>query len=352
MGGDRDGDERHRRPQPARRRDKHHRHDAQRAQQHRHQARVERLHAAHDQQRRKGATEDAADVRHQVDDDQRRTEFGDADAELELLVQVRRQPVQVEPEHRCGEHVADRKGPGGAHAQHVAVRHLGSRCFDGALDVGQFTLGHAWMLVRVVIIAQPEKQPHRPGRANHPEHLLPAPYRQHEGHQHRREHRADIGAGVENADRDAALAHRKPQTGGFDAGGVITRFRQPQHEAANHEAADTGRKPVRGGRDAPYQYRQREAALDAHRIHQATLQHVADRVANLEPEIDVGVVLRRPLHGLGQHRLQDAERGAVDVIEGGGKEHQPEHAPAHPAPARLVARQRAGGMSRYIHVLS
>jgi hypothetical protein len=63
-------------------------------------------------------------------------------------------------------------------------------------------------------------------------------------------------------------------------------------------------------------------------VNEPPLQQKTDGVADLEPEIDVGVVHRRPAHLLRQNRLHDPQRGAVDVIQGGGEKHQCQHAPA------------------------
>ncbi|MNH12268.1 hypothetical protein D3C79_718040 [compost metagenome] len=81
------------------------------------------------------------------------------------------------------------------------------------------------------------------------------------------------------------------------------------------------------GGQAPEQHGAEEHALDPDPVDQAALEHEADGVADLEPEVDVGVIHRRPAHFLGQDRLHHAESGAIDVVQGGGEEHQGEHDP-------------------------
>lgn len=88
---------------------------------------------------------------------------------------------------------------------------------------------------------------------------------------------------------------------------------------------------------APQQYSEEEGPFDPDLVDQSALQQKADGIADLEPEIDVGVVHRRPAHFLGQHGLHDAEGGAVDVVQGGGEEHQGEHAPTGLADAEGAA---------------
>ncbi|MCY1173032.1 hypothetical protein D9M73_131810 [compost metagenome] len=145
--------------------------------------------------------------------------------------------------------------------------------------------------------------------------------------QHRREHRADVGPGIENTGGYGALAGREPQARGFHAGRVVGRFGQAEDEAADHEADRRSGQAVGAGGQAPEQHRAEEHALDADPVDQAALQHETNGVTDLEPEVDVGVVHRRPAHFLGQDGLHDAEGGAVDVVQGGGEKHQRQHAP-------------------------
>lgn len=92
------------------------------------------------------------------------------------------------------------------------------------------------------------------------------------------------------------------------------------------------------GGQAPQQHGEEEGPFYPHLVDQPALQQKADRVADLEPEVDVGVVHRRPAHFLGQHGLHDAERGTVDVVQGGGEEHQGKHAPTGFADAERAAK--------------
>ena len=102
---------------------------------------------------------------------------------------------------------------------------------------------------------------------------------------------------------------------------------RPEDEAADHEADRRSGQAVGAGRQAPEQHGAEEHALHADPVDQPALQHETDGVADLEPEVDVGVVHRRPAHFLGQDRLHDAQCGAVDVVQGGGEKHQRQHAP-------------------------
>ena len=61
------------------------------------------------------------------------------------------------------------------------------------------------------------------------------------------------------------------------------------------------------GREAPQTYGERERALHADPVDEPPLDHESDGVAELEPEVDVGVVERCPAHRLRQDGLKDAE---------------------------------------------
>ncbi len=245
-----------------------------------------------------------------------------------MLIEKRRQPVQIEPEHRRGQRVGEGEGPSAAHAQDLAERHASLFRFDLLLDVIEFRLFHRRVIFRIEILQAPEQQPDAAECRHAQERRLPAPHMQDQWQQHRREHRADVGAGVENAGSDCTLTGREPQARGLHAGRIVGRFRQTEDEAADHEADCRGRQAMGAGRQAPEQHGAEEHALDADPVDQASLQDKTDRVADLKPEVDVGVIHRRPAHFLGEDRLHDAEGGAVDVVEGGGKKHQRQHAPA------------------------
>jgi len=146
--------------------------------------------------------------------------------------------------------------------------------------------------------------------------------------QHWRHHRANVGTGVENPGCHGALTGGEPQARGLDAGRVVGGFGQPKDKATDHKADGRGGQAVGAGGQAPQQHRAEEHAFHADLVDQSALQHKANRVAHLEPEVDVGVVHRRPTHLFGEDRLHHAQGSAVDVIEGGGEEHQGQHAPA------------------------
>ena len=85
---------------------------------------------------------------------------------------------------------------------------------------------------------------------------------------------------------------------------------------------------MRAGGQAPQQHGAEEHSLDANAVNQAALQDEANGITDLKPEVDVGVIHRRPAHLFGQNRLHHAQCGAVDEVQRGGEKDQREHSPS------------------------
>ncbi|RML22860.1 hypothetical protein ALQ98_05605 [Pseudomonas syringae pv. lapsa] len=344
--GKRNGQYRH--PQPTGIGREHHAADRDCKDQHRQQPRSRRTHATTNQPGRQNAATDTAEVRRQPDQNQRDAHLSHADPQVVLLIEERRQPVQVEPEHWSSDRIRQRECPRTPHLQNAGERHLDRRRFDFLIDVIQLGLADGRMLFGVVVLQAPGDGPEQPQRPHRHEGGLPAPDREDHRQEGRGQHGTDVGAGVEDTGGHRALTGREPQACGLHAGRVVGGFGQAQNEAADHEADSGSGKAVSTGGQAPQQHREEERALHADLVDEAALQHEADRITDLKPEVDVGVVHRRPAHFLGEDGLHDAERGPVDVVQRGGEEHQGEHAPASLAygerAADLFAHPGTGGL--------
>ncbi|KPX20523.1 Unknown protein sequence [Pseudomonas amygdali pv. dendropanacis] len=342
----RDGQYRH--PQAAGVGGEYHAADSDGKDQHRQQTRSGRTHAAPDQPGGQNAATHAAEVSGQPDQDQRDAHLRHADTQVVLLIEKRRQPVQVEPEHRRSNRVSQRERPRAAHLQNAGEGHLDRRRFDFLINIIQLGLADGRMLFGVVVLQAPHDDPDQPQRTHRYKGRLPAPDGKDQRQQRRRQHCADVGASVENASRHGTFTCREPQTCGLYTGRVVGSLGQAENEPADHEAHSGSRKAMSAGRQAPQQHREEERALDADLVDKAALQHEAHRVTDLKPEVDVSVVHRRPAHFLGEDGLHDAKRRPVDVVQRGGEEHQGEHAPARLAhgecAANLFAHPGTGGL--------
>jgi len=309
---------------------------------HRDEARLDGRRTARDEVRGQTSARDPSQVRAQINDDERKADLVEADAELVLPVQKRGKPEQIEPEHGHGQRVGDGESPGDAKTDHARVRkgrRLGLRFLA---HVRQFLPAHVRMVLGVVVASQPDREPEEAERRSCEERRLPAPGME-QGRQDRgREHRAHRGPRVEDAGGESALSRRKPQARGLDAGREVRGFRDSEKEAADHEAPGRGRETVGRGREAPETNGERQRALHPDPVDEPPLGYESDGVADLEPEVDVGVVEGGPAHRPRQDGLEDAERGAVDVVDGGGEEEEGHHGPAHRANANGLSRPESG----------
>src|SRR3546814_15866300 len=97
-----------------------------------------------------------------------------------------------------------------------------------------------------------------------------------------------IGAGVEDADREGALALREPVGDGADAGGEIARFADAEAEPRHRELGDGAGETVRHVADRPDQNRDRVAEPRADSIDDPAETDVAESVGDLEERKRLG----------------------------------------------------------------
>ena len=116
----------------------HDRDDTERAAQHRLFSSGIHAPAALDQRRGEPAAPDAADIRRQIDGNQRRADV--LEVEPIVLLQEVRYPVKVEPPDRIGEELAEGKGPGLAVRQQPGPRDPGGRLRRVAPNVRELRL--------------------------------------------------------------------------------------------------------------------------------------------------------------------------------------------------------------------
>ncbi len=135
MPGGREPDQTDRQPQIVNEGGKHDRDHRQGAQEHRGLAGAIGAPAPLEKAVGKPAAQDAAEVRHQVDRDQRRSER--EQRQSILAVQVLRQPEQQEPPDRIGQELAGHEGPRLAMTQQLRPGHALRRVRRIRLDIGE-----------------------------------------------------------------------------------------------------------------------------------------------------------------------------------------------------------------------
>ena len=187
--------------------------------------------AALDQTRGEPAAADAADVRDQVDGDERRAHRAQIDAVI--AVEKVGHPEEVQPPDRIGQELPDRERPRLPMRHERAPRHRGrrhppdrcgcarapprSRVDDVRGDRKSPTTAPATRTRARPWQRMPRAIPTAAVIARHDE---------------RRHQRADVGAGVEEAGRERALASRKPFGDGLDRGGKVSRLRRGRARSA------------------------------------------------------------------------------------------------------------------------
>ena len=240
--------------------------------------------------------------------------------QVEALLQEVREPEQIKPPDGVGEDVGDHVGPGGAQAQECAPGDGGSGCGGlGATvgDVGAFRRGEAGLGLGGVIDERPGDDPDEAERAGDVEGGGPAVVDGQPGDGEGADDGADVAGAVEDAGGEGALLEGEPLADGLDGRREVAAFGQAEAEAGDAEARHRPHQPVRGGGHAPEEGGQRQPALDADPVHQASAAEVAEGVGELERRDDVGVALLGPAQVVRQLRLEDADDLAVHVVDHG-----------------------------------
>ena len=154
-------------------------------------------------------------------------------------------------------------------------------------------------------------------------------------HERGRDDGGDVGARVEQARRERALARRKPAGDRLDARGKIPALTRAERHARDGESAYASDEAVSDGRETPADDRDRVAELDADAVDEPAEGEVADGIRRLERRVDVAVLLVRPAQLRVEHGLEQRENLPVDVVDRRREEQQ---AADHPAEAASESR--------------
>jgi hypothetical protein len=150
-------------------------------------------------------------------------------------------------------------------------------------------------------------------------------------HDQRRDDDADVRAGVEDAGRQRALAAWKPFRHRLDGRRKVARLAESEREAGYREADWRRRHRVCRRRKRPDCQVDGISDPGSNPIDEPAREQKADRIGEREGRADPAVVAVGPADLAAKRRRQDAEDGAVDVVDRGGKEQQRADAPAQTA---------------------
>src|SRR5690606_16439594 len=116
----------------------------------------------------------------------------------------------IEPPDRIRQELAHGECPGLTELQELGPGDLDGRIRWVALDQCQFARRDARMLRGMVVQGPPYEHPEQSTEARHDERGLPSPGNRQDRYDRRRDHRTDIGAGVEQTRRQRPLLLWEP----------------------------------------------------------------------------------------------------------------------------------------------
>ena len=165
-------------------------------------------------------------------------------AESVNLVEIERQPGDVEPPHRVAAEAREHDRPGLAVAQQLEPGEASGGGRAILADEREFFGRDAGVAVGRVIEGQPQHQPEKAQRADREECGLPAVAQLQRDDQRRRHHRSDGRAAIEDGHAERALADRKPLGDHLGGARPVARFAEAQQEAEAVQAEQPGGEGV------------------------------------------------------------------------------------------------------------
>ena len=242
------------------------------------------------------------------------------DVEAARVVEVLRQPEQVEVPRGVAQELRDHDAPGLAEAQQLQPAQLvsrGARGTEHRLDLAALRLAEPRVPLGREVVPVPPERPER-GRG--------APVRKKTQRQSAALSTSAIsggattmpdgGARVDDAHGRRALLHREPLRHRPRRGGESAAFADAEQEPAERERADARGQPMAGAGERPEHHDDGEAPARAQDVHQLAAAGVHERVGDQERRLQLrellvrdGDVARDRLDGHGQ-------RLAVEVADG------------------------------------
>ncbi len=159
-------------------------------------------------------------------------------------------------------------------------------------------------------------------------HVVRSPCDDDDGDEEGGEDGADVRAGVEDSGRGGALFLWEPFGDGFDGGGEIAGLAETEAEACDAEAE--GGAGERGAEACEGPECKGDGVTDAGAdlVDEASHEDESEGVGEGEAGVDKAELVVAPADGFLEVAGEDAEDGAVDVIDGGGVEEEAADDPA------------------------
>ena len=240
------------------------------------------------------------------------------DVEAARVIEVLRQPEQVEVPRRVAQELGDHDAPGLAVTQQVEPGQfrlgVGGRTED-RLDLPAFDVAEPRMALGREVVAMPPKRPSQAEARGQEEDKAPVSRAQHQGDHRRRHHHAHGGAGVDDAHGRGALLHRKPLRHRPRRRGEAAPFADAEEEPAEGEGANAHRQSVAGAGEGPEQHDDREAPACAEDVHQLAAPDVHEGVSDQERRLQLRELLVRDRDVASDGLDGHGQRLAVEVAD-------------------------------------
>ena len=186
-------------------------------------------------------------------------------------------------------------------------------------DPREFGIADLPAFARGAVEPEPEDQEKDAERAGVDEGFAPveAEHTHEQRNRRRGQDHADRRRAVDPADRVGAFLLRKPLARRANDRGEMPRLADAEDDTRGHEGGDRPRETMRDMADRPDRNGDAVSDLGTETVDQPAHSQEAQRISGLEGGDDVAIVILAPLKLGAERRREQAEHGAVDIIDRG-----------------------------------
>src|ERR1019366_3194373 len=186
---------------------------------------------------------------------------------------------------------------------------------------------------------EPERNPGEPQHARHHESMAPSAAQEDPGGEQRRYHGAQADARLIDRVAGGSLAGAQELVDRLSGRRNARGFGRTEHRAAAHQSTQSAGQAGGDAGGGPKPHGETDGAIEADPVDQQSGKRRAGRVGQAEGAADPTVLCVGKVELRDQHRRQGGERGAVQVVDGGGDHEDRQY---RPAVARGAVDLRAG----------
>ncbi|ETN82394.1 hypothetical protein NECAME_17737, partial [Necator americanus] len=238
--------------------------------------------------------------------------------DMTLLLQIARQPREIEPHHVDHAHEAEDHAPRVAlleqhaplgEAQRALFRGFGRTVFEPC----RF-FGGERDLIAVAIDDIPADRDEHAQHAHDDEHRAPAECEHQHGEERRRDHRRDGRRGDERAGWRAAFAHGEPLVNDLGAGRKERRFGYAQHHARRQKMVERLDETARDLCKRPHEHAEPEHHARAEPVEHRAHRQLRERVSERECRKQQAHLRSVQMQFLCHRMIGDGKRAAIQIV--------------------------------------